>query len=71
MSPRRWRSIRGRARHRHLRGPQEGLLIGYLEDDAEKVRLHIEESFTLLMSTRQAVVPVMREVAEGAKLATG
>ena len=34
--------------------------IGYLEHDLETVRLYIEESFTFLVLTDQAAVPLMR-----------
>ena len=33
--------------------------IGYLEHDSEHVRLYIEESFTFLILTEQAAIPLL------------
>ena len=37
---------------------QQDFSIGYLEHDTERVRLYIEESFTFLILTEQAAIPL-------------
>ena len=38
--------------------------IGYLDHDAERVRLYLEESFTFWLLSPQAAIPLARQAAE-------
>lgn len=45
--------------------------IGYLEHDLERVRLYVEESFTFLILTEQAAIPLGASEAGGSLITSG